>query len=253
MRLNKPNYISAQAAAFRIWKELGHPHPSEVDLSDLAQFRDVTVAQGDLSGAEGRLTRMDGKGIIRVNRKIKREGQRRFTIAHELGHWELHKDLNQFTCSENDMKDYSRSNLEIEANFFAAELLMPPKHFRLAINQKKTSISLLKELAQEFNTTLTSTAIRLADDLKRNIIVVWIQNDQIKWSYSTPKKGLLRVLPGSAPIYSSSTLPREELLEGMDYYDQAKWFPQLHNSPEVIEESIKMANLNCCLTLLEVL
>lgn len=79
------------------------------------------------------------------------------------------------------------------------------------------------------------------------------QNDQIKWSYSTPNKGLLRVLPGSAPEYSSSTLPRAELLEGMDYYDQAKWFPQLHNSPEVIEESIKMANLNCCLTLLEVL
>jgi len=38
----------------------------------------------------------------------------------------------------------------------------------------------------------------------------------------------------------------------MDHYDQADWFPNYRNSYEVMEQTIKMANLNASLTLLEV-
>jgi Zn-dependent peptidase ImmA (M78 family) len=50
--------------------------------------------------------------------------RRLFTIAHELGHFFLHRHVRErFTCSFNTTSPLSR--LEREANQFAAELLMP--------------------------------------------------------------------------------------------------------------------------------
>ena len=53
-------------------------------------------------------------------------GRRRFGIGHELGHWELHLDLSQgWLCSSHNIHAYRGSAAEIEANVFAAALLMP--------------------------------------------------------------------------------------------------------------------------------
>jgi len=55
----------------------------------------------------------------------RQSSQRRlFTVAHELGHYFLHRQLqNQFTC--NNSSAACSTTLEREANAFAAELLMP--------------------------------------------------------------------------------------------------------------------------------
>ena len=58
--------------------------------------------------------------------------RRRFTIAHEIGHWELHADevSGSFICRRSDVSEATRPKSaeqirEREANGFAAELLMP--------------------------------------------------------------------------------------------------------------------------------
>jgi len=62
-----------------------------------------------------------------------------FTIAHELGHYLMHKDIKkEFYC--NDIFRANNTAIEIEANNFAAELLMPEKSFEYYI-RKKWSIS----------------------------------------------------------------------------------------------------------------
>ena len=65
------------------------------------------------------------------------------------------------------MRDYGRSLLEVEANCFASELLMPNSHFRGASGNQEPSMALIESLAEEFQTTLTSTTIRYADVSKR--------------------------------------------------------------------------------------
>lgn len=246
------NLIAATAAAFRIGKELGFPHPREIDLRDLAMFRNVLVREGTLTSSEGRLIRKKNRGIIHIRPGLKPEGRRRFTIAHELGHWELHANYSQFLCSDEDMKDYGRSPLEMEANHFAAELLMPTLHFRDASAGLDPNISSIKILAEMFSTTLTATAIRFADVTKHKVIVVWHCDSRIRWSYSDPKKGLPFVVAGKAvPAFSSATLPEHEVVEGMTHYDQTDWFPQLTwGKDEVEEETLRMKNLNAGLTLL---
>lgn len=58
--------------------------------------------------------------LIVVNSRHPRERQA-FTIAHELGHWTMHRFLkHNFVCSP-----WPRTQLDVEANIFAAELLMP--------------------------------------------------------------------------------------------------------------------------------
>lgn len=58
-------------------------------------------------------------------------GRQMFTMAHELGHWVLHKDF-----FSHDEKTYAvlprfqrakKNNIETEANYFAAELLVPSR------------------------------------------------------------------------------------------------------------------------------
>ena len=58
----------------------------------------------------------NGNKIIFYNESINSKSRIRFSIAHEFGHDQMHHKLN-------DSSNYQIQ--EIEANFFAAQLLMP--------------------------------------------------------------------------------------------------------------------------------
>lgn len=100
--------------------------------------------------------------IIFVN-KTESPGRKRFTIAHEIGHFVLkHNNTNIFEYSTNALQ---RNNLsskgqdpqEIEANAFAAELLMPENLFRFLCEDVGLSD---QELAYEFGVTTNDVEIR---------------------------------------------------------------------------------------------
>lgn len=61
------------------------------------------------------------------------QGRRRFTIAHELGHWVCHVQEGNGApvfCRAADLTERVDHQLEREANVFAAELLMPEQEVR---------------------------------------------------------------------------------------------------------------------------
>ncbi|MBM3635463.1 MAG: ImmA/IrrE family metallo-endopeptidase [Actinobacteria bacterium] len=66
------------------------------------------------------------------------EGRRRFTLAHEIGHWVCQCDEGRagspepILCRESDMASRTGGALEREANNFAASLLMPEQGVRQA-------------------------------------------------------------------------------------------------------------------------
>ena len=65
------------------------------------------------------------------------EGRRRFTIAHEIGHWVCQCDEGRIApphpilCRDADMTDEVDKEMEREANNFAASLLMPEAQVHL--------------------------------------------------------------------------------------------------------------------------
>jgi len=83
--------------------------------------------EGDLSGA---LFRSDGERYIGVN-SLHHLNRQRFTVAHEIGHFILHKgmrihvDKTFLVNWRDDESSQATSDEEMEANRFAAELLMP--------------------------------------------------------------------------------------------------------------------------------
>ena len=92
---SKPNLIRGQGVAFKLAQQYGFSHPSEIDLESIAMDRGVLVVYGRLHGCEARLVRKGrSAGLIRVRDDIPAPGQKRFALAHDLGHWELH-DENQ--------------------------------------------------------------------------------------------------------------------------------------------------------------
>ena len=88
----------------------------------------------DISGL---LAIENNQGTIGYNQNESRV-RRRFTIAHELGHYELHKNQSalfvdkQFKIyrSQNSSTVNNNQELEKEANAFAAAVLMPEEFIK---------------------------------------------------------------------------------------------------------------------------
>jgi Zn-dependent peptidase ImmA (M78 family) len=96
--------------------------------------------------------------VIRVNRHEHKHRQR-FTIAHEIAHFVLHKDEIRDGITEDT---FYRSGLperrEWEANRLAADILMPWDLVRALAADGKTTPS---ELAQELEVSQAAMHIRL--------------------------------------------------------------------------------------------
>lgn len=97
--------------------------------------------------------------------------RQRFSIAHELGHHELHKDalyVDGF-IRRDDKSSLALDSQEIEANAFAAELLMPQDIVIQEVERhlSKTGLAdpakLIRQLAKTFDVSEQAMAIRLTN------------------------------------------------------------------------------------------
>ncbi len=179
----KPSKVLAVGVAAQLWKLYGFNSPKELVLEDLALSLGVLVVEAALEKADARLVRRGDHGLVRVSQTIPETGRRRFAIAHELGHWMLHKSQSQINaCTEQNMvAKYKASVPEVEANYFAAELLMPEKLLGPRVKNVRPSFAVFSELANDFDTTLTAMAVRCADVVDGYCALVVSQNNKVHW------------------------------------------------------------------------
>jgi hypothetical protein len=124
---------------------------------------------------------------IYYSTRIDNEGFRRFTVAHEIGHFELGHDTS--VLSPSGAPHSSRSNFvsddwfEEEADAFATELLLPRAMFLPRSTGKVLGISLVQRLADVFGTSLTSTAIRYAEVSPDPVIVIVSEAGRILYHF----------------------------------------------------------------------
>ncbi len=103
------------------------PVPVHRIAEDLLGLQVVEAELAELSGAS-----IPALREIRVNGD-EAETRRRFTLAHELGHWVCHCLAGQgqpVFCRHQDLESSADRALEREANVFAAELVMPEPEVR---------------------------------------------------------------------------------------------------------------------------
>lgn len=160
-----PAHRRAVHNAKRIVEEYAIRTPADIDIEAIAYDRGLFVTDGLLAGSWARLVRKGNGGIIRVSTAIEIAGQRRFCVAHELGHFTLHQNVDQLEfCTSTDMlPGYARRPEEPEANAFAAEILMPEDLFRDRLNPTDLNLTQLQAIAGDFMTTISATIYRLVD------------------------------------------------------------------------------------------
>lgn len=114
----------------------------------------------------------DGKPVIGVNANH-HPNRQRFTIAHELGHVLLHRnrleaavlvDKSRNFIARDTVSAAGTDPVEIQANAFAAELLMPKKFVRQVLSESARDLQdddYLISLAKRFRVSLAAFQYRL--------------------------------------------------------------------------------------------
>jgi len=126
----------------------------------------------DLEGFDGLLkaNKAKSKWLIVYNSATPSEGRKRFTIAHEFGHYILHRHQQDiFQCGDGDIEtgDNNERNIEVEADLFASTLLMPLDDFR-----------------HRYGVSLTAAALRWTEIAPKRAVLVASRDDHMLWAKS---------------------------------------------------------------------
>ena len=156
-------------------KENGCYDGDKLDIDRVIEFVNKTNPKEPVSleyvqmepATSGSLIFENGIWVIRVNKNHNSRRQR-FTIAHEIGHYIMHRNKLQSFTDEVFFRAGNREDIEYRANDFASKLLMPEKGVRKAIAEGVRNIGLL---AERFEVSSPAMKIRVQDlgyKLKQN-------------------------------------------------------------------------------------
>jgi Zn-dependent peptidase ImmA (M78 family) len=156
------------------------------DLTAIANKLGIRIREVDSEGFDGALVRVPGRrgAIIAVKASLPETARKRFTIAHEIGHFVLPGHDSFEVCSAKTLETWSTGvpQPELEANEFAAELLLPTKHVRSMLGQRFPDFSAIRRTASEYETSLTATIRKFLRLTEHACAMVWSKNGQIVWS-----------------------------------------------------------------------
>jgi Zn-dependent peptidase ImmA (M78 family) len=149
---------------------LAGQHAPPVSLSAVAEALDAEIREVELEhDVSGILFRGDGRRVIAVN-KAHPTVRKRFTIAHELGHLALHKGTEVhvdqvFRINLRDARSATAEDVEeIEANAFAANLLIPAHWIRADLNNSPIDLeneTRIVGLADRYQVSTQAMIVRL--------------------------------------------------------------------------------------------
>ncbi|WP_024548881.1 ImmA/IrrE family metallo-endopeptidase [Siccibacter turicensis] len=138
-----------------------------IAVGAIARELGITVKKSTLAaGISGEIKEENGNVIIRVNRHDVKERQR-FTLAHEIAHFLLHRDrigdgITDDILYRSKLSDF----MEVQANRLAADILMPGHLIKKELDELKESGELRDEekyekLANAAEVSTTAIKIRL--------------------------------------------------------------------------------------------
>lgn len=193
-RLDLDGLGSPTALAAKI-HELEPQLPTRLPIEELCRQLDIeSISDLETEGFEAAIImdELKASGAILVA-KGRSDERRRYSIAHELGHFLIpaHRpsSTSSFQCSLADLhlldpKDRDRrKRVEAEANRFAAHLLMPPGEIRTRIRQTGSSLERVVALAREFGVSKEAMARAWVDAHREPVAVVLAHRGRILRRY----------------------------------------------------------------------
>lgn len=153
----------------------------------------LQIVSQPLRGFEGALVpvREEPCGWLVVSNSTASPGRRRFTVAHEVAHYLLHRDRippQGIYCKEEDVSRRDGKDIEKEADTFAAALLMPLHDLRRQIDPKaKPTLADLGALAERYGVSLTAATLRWLEVTERRSLMVVSTEGYVLWARSSER------------------------------------------------------------------
>lgn len=160
------------------------------DISSRQKDPIVEIHGGDIGELEGMLLRRASGWYLLYNDQVQSNGRINFTIAHELGHYLLHRSEEEiFHCSTEDLLDWGSvaRRREAEADKFSAMLLMPLDDYRRQVGSAKVDFELLGACANRYGVSLLAAIRQWIDFTSRRAVLVVSRDGFIRWSWSSKK------------------------------------------------------------------
>lgn len=186
----------------------------------------ITMVTGaNLPGFEGALLRAPagnkGWGII-YNDGISSAGRINFTLAHEFGHYLLHRVSypDGIRCSDQDMVrwDFEYRQIEHQANVFAASLLMPFGDYRRQIDAGvAVDLDMLAHCATRYEVSLIAATLRWLEYTERRAVLVVSRDDFVLWARSSKRAlktgAFIRTSRGPVEVPSGSIAAQRHAID----------------------------------------
>lgn len=234
--------------------------PIPVPVEEIAHSVDITdITLINTDSFEGGLVtdRNKSEGVILVNRRSGRR-RKRFTVSHELGHFlmPLHLPDNgtEFMCTASDMRRSASSKtldratrMEIEANLFAANLLMPTVPFRRDLSQSAApDITLILQLCRRYDTSKEATARRFCELIDTPTAVVFSRNGRFLYAARNrefPFISMRRDQPLAPKTLSACFKGTEGDVSVMDTVDGCWWIDtEPYCNRQIFEQTLVQAD-----------
>jgi Zn-dependent peptidase ImmA (M78 family) len=240
-------------AARRVRAAIGYTHPMDLEIEVLAYMRGALVRSFPAQGARANLLRLGDKGIIGVAADLSVE-ERRWAIAHELGHFETHAGVSFLgLCTGTDMlAAYRTSGREPEANAFAAELLLPEDICEPKCDVAVPSWGPIVEMAEELGVSVTAAGIRFVELTGERAAVVCMDDGVVQWTCATsdfgerPRRGMR--VPKETEAYEYFMTRNVE--EKPQTVCASAWLDDVDGAADLGEHVFPMPELRMALSLL---
>jgi hypothetical protein len=195
------------------------------------------VTAQDLKGFEGGLfwlpNRSEWALLYRPHANL--PGRTNFTIAHEFGHYVLHRKLrNVFECSQSDTLGGTKAKIEREADQFASFLLMPIDDFRVQVGRKRISLDLLSDCASRYEVSMTAAILKWLSFTEKAAVLITARDGMVLWfrpsdrakamAYAHLHEGM--ELPHRSVALATNWTSMQEMRHGTEL-PAGVWFPEI--------------------------
>lgn len=192
-----------------------------------------------------------GWGIF-YNNQIRSTGRINFTLAHEFGHYLLHRLAHPdgIRCGEQDFVqwDSEYGQVEHQANVFAANLLMPLDDYRRLVPPDSTiDLDAISDCADRYRVSLIAAALRWLSYTEKRAVLVISRDGFILWARSSAMAlrtgAYFRTSAGpiAIPVASLAAQPSSAERQAARQHDGGIWFPEPVVEMTVLSEQYEFA------------
>lgn len=180
----------ARAAARALLRRFGVRSAAHVHVEAFAAHLGLRIVEARLDGAVAQLVRVGREVTILVSERVTDVGARRFSIAHELGHFVLEHPscppLELAAPRQRARRNDAVRDYEAEANAFAGELLMPHDLVHRWCDVSPVSLDVPWRMAHEFNVSILASTRQFVAFSPERCAAVFSDRNGVVWIEPSP-------------------------------------------------------------------